>query len=78
VGVFSYDTTASVMNGRYQDAAHSAGGFLGGMAVGAGTQRYGAYGVQVGTSGLGSNLAQAITDADLLGIKLLKPEEFSS
>ena len=70
VGVFSYDTIAAVRDGRYQDAARSAGGFLGGMAVGAGVQRYGSYGVQMGTNGLGSNLANlriSLVHPNLLG-----------
>ena len=55
VGVFSYDTTTALMEGRTRDAARAAGGFMGGMAVGAGMQRYGNYGVQVGASGFGAN-----------------------
>jgi A nuclease family of the HNH/ENDO VII superfamily with conserved AHH len=55
VGVFSYDTTTALMEGRNRDAARAAGGFMGGMAVGAGMQRYGSYGVQVGASGFGAN-----------------------
>jgi hypothetical protein len=57
LGVFSYDTTSALMEGRVRDAARGIGGFMGGMAVGAGLQRYGSYGVQVGANGLGANLS---------------------
>ncbi|MDQ0069692.1 YD repeat-containing protein [Variovorax boronicumulans] len=58
VGVFSYDTTTALMEGRYRDAARAAGGLLGGMVVGAGVQRYGAYGIDtkyVGPGALGNS-----------------------
>jgi hypothetical protein len=57
VGVFSYDTTTALLDGRYRDAARGIGGFMGGMAVGAGLQRYGSYGIQADVRGIGANLS---------------------
>lgn len=57
VGVFSYDTTTALLDGRYRDAARGVGGFMGGMAVGSGLQRYGSYGIQADVRGIGANLS---------------------
>lgn len=74
VGVLSYDATTALMQGRYGDVAEMAGGVGAGMAIGAGVQRYGGYGLTFGDIG-GPQSGPLARQRGAISLRLVTPED---